>query len=218
MKSLKIVLCAGLAACALHAFAGNKLPMAEWPAAYSVEMETEAGGMKTAIKMFVDGEKQRTEMNAGGMEMISIMRKDQKKVYGLMPAQKMVTESPMPEIPAAEAPSGPEPVCEKVGTTTIEGVNCTEFKVTAGSNTTTWFLNSDNLPVRMVAAGNTTTWKNLKIGAQDASLFEIPAGYSKPGEAAATSDTPAASDEGGAPAEEKPAKKKKKGLGGMLGR
>lgn len=216
MKSLKFLLCFGLAAVAAHA-ASN--PMAAWPKAYSVEMEITAAGNKTVTKMFVDGDKQRMDVNAGGMEMSTIIRKDKKLTYSLMHAQKMVMENPLQDPPAAPATSAPEPVWEKVGSSTVNGVACTEYKVKSGADTTTWFLAADGLPVRMVAGGNTTDWKNFKAGAPEAALFEVPAGYSKPGEAAASSsDNSGGNDNAGAaPAEEKPAKKKK-GLGGMLGR
>ncbi len=225
MKSLKFLLCLGLAAVAAQStFAAGKLPLAEWPKSYSVEMNMAAGGMTTASKMFVDGDKQRVEMNAGGMDMISITRKDQKKIYSLMPAMKMVTETALPDMPAAAATAaGPEPVVEKLGSSTVNGVACTEYKVTTGADVTTWFLSGEGFPVRMVAASSTTDWKNFKAGAQDAALFEVPAGYSAQGQAASssadnTSSSSSNSDAAAAPAaEEKPAKKKGK-LGGMLGR
>ncbi len=221
MKSLKFLLCFGLTAAATTATFADKLPMADWPKAYSVEMEVQAGGMTTATKMFVDGDKQRMDVNAGGMDMSTIIRKDKKLTYSLMHAQKMVMENPLPEAPAAAAaPAGPEPKVEKIGSSTVNGVACTEYKVTVGGDSTNWFLSSDNLPVRMVAGGNTTTWKNFKAGSPDAALFEVPAGYSKPGEASASSsDSSSGGDSSAAPAaDEKPAKKKKKGFGGMLGR
>ncbi len=219
MKYLKYLLCAGAAVVAVHA--AETSPMAAWPKAYSVEMEVSAAGNKTATKMFVDGDKQRMDMNAGGMEMSTIIRKDKKLTYSLMHAQKMVMENPLQEPPAAPAASGPAPVWEKVGSATVNGVACTEYKVKAGNDVTTWFLGGDKLPVRMVAAGNTTDWKNFKAGAPDAAVFEIPAGYSKPGEAPAggsTADSGSAgsANSGAAAPAEQP--KKKKGLGGMLGR
>ncbi len=224
MKYLKFLLCAGAAVVAVHAAENN--PMAAWPKAYSVEMEMTAAGNKTATKMFVDGDKQRMDMNAGGMEMSTIVRKDKKLTYSLMHAQKMVMENPLQEPPATPAASGPAPVWEKVGSATVNGVACTEYKVKAGADVTTWFLGGDNLPVRMVAAGNTTDWKNFKAGAPAAALFEVPAGYSKPGEApasgsdnggsTATSASSGSANSGTAAPAEQP--KKKKGLGGMLGR
>ncbi len=218
MKSLTLLLCLGLSAVATQA--ANTSPMADWPKAYSVEMETTAGGQKSSTKMFVDGDKMRTDMDAGGMQMSSIIRKDKKMSYSLMHAQKMVMENPLQDAPAA-AQTAPEPTWEKVGSATINGQACTEYKMKLGADVTTVFINGDKLPGRMANANMTMDYKNFKAGAPDAALFEVPAGYSKPGEApAASADHRSSSGDtkSAAPAaEEKPAKKKK-GLGGMLGR
>ncbi|HLP08718.1 MAG TPA: DUF4412 domain-containing protein [Opitutaceae bacterium] len=217
MKSLKLLLCLGLAAVGAHA--ASKNPMADWPKAYSVETVTTVAGTTSATKLFVDGDKIRTEMDANGMQMISIIRQDKKVSYTLMPAQKMVMENAIPDAPAAAGQSGPEPTWEKVGSANVNGVACTEYKVTTGADVAHYFLNSDNFLVRLATKDMTMDYKNFKAGAQDAALFEVPAGYSKPGEASASnSDNSGGSNSGAAPApEEKPAKKKK-GLGGMLGR
>ncbi|MFT3830614.1 MAG: DUF4412 domain-containing protein [Opitutaceae bacterium] len=216
MKSLKLLLCVGLAAVAAQA--ASKGPMADWPKAYSVETVTTVAGTTSATKLFVDGDKMRTEMDANGMQMISIIRTDKKVSYTLMPAQKMVMENPIPDVPAA-AQAAPEPTWEKVGSANVNGVACTEYKVTTGADVAHYFLNGDNLLVRLATKDMTMDYKNFKAGAQDAALFEVPAGYSKPGEASASSsDNSSGGNTGAAPAaEEKPAKKKK-GLGGMLGR
>lgn len=228
MKSLKFLLCLGLAA--VGAQAASNCPMAQWPAAYSVETETTANGTKSAMKMFVDGDKTRSEIDANGMQMISIIRKDKKMSYSLMPAQKMVMDNPLQDAPAAAAPAGAEPVWEKIGSEKVNGQDCTVYTVKSGGTVTTYYLGSDKLPVRLKTDAMTMDYKNFKAGAQDAALFEVPAGYTKPGEApAAGSDNSGASasnassnsNSGGtvAPAgePEKPAKKKGK-LGGMLGR
>ena len=219
MKSLKLALCLCLSAVASQA--ANTSPMAEWPKAYSVEMETTAAGQKSATKMFVDGDKIRTDMDAGGMQMSSIIRKDKKKCYSLMHAQKMVMESDLQEPPAAPAQAGEQPKWEKVGSATVNGVACIEYKVVTSGQEMHYFLNSDKYLVRLSSKDMTMDYKNFKAGAPDAALFEVPAGYSKPGEApAASADNSSSSNDSksAAPAaEEKPAKKKK-GLGGMLGR
>lgn len=218
MKSLKFLLCFGLAAVAAQA--ANNSPMAEWPKAYSVEMETTAGGMTTKSKLFVDGDKMRTDMDAGGMQMSTIIRKDKKVSYSLMHAQKMVMENPLQDAPAA-AQAAEEPKWEKIGSATVNGVACTEYKVVTSGQEMHYFLNSDKFLVRLSSKDMTMDYKNFKAGAPDAALFEVPAGYSKPGEApAASADNSNSSNDSksAAPAaEEKPAKKKK-GLGGMLSR
>ena len=219
MKSLKFLLCLAFAAAAAQA--ANNSPMAEWPKAYSVEMETVAGGMTTKSKLSVDGDKMRTDMDANGMQMSTITRQDKKMTYSLMHANKMVMENAIPDAPAAAAQAGAEPVWEKVGSATINGQACTEYKMKTGNDVTTFFINGDKLPVRMTNANVTIDYKNFKADKPDASLFEVPAGYSAQGEApAASADNGNASEESKAAApapEEKPAKKKK-GFGGLLNR
>ena len=219
MKSLKFLLCLAFAAAAAQA--ANNSPMAEWPKAYSVEMETIAGGMTTKSKLSVDGDKMRTDMDANGMQMSTIVRQDKKMTYSLMHANKMVMENAIPDAPAAAAQAGAEPVWEKVGSATINGQACTEYKMKTGNDVTTFFINGDKLPVRMTNANVTIDYKNFKADKPDASLFEVPAGYSAQGEApAASADNGNASEESKAAApapEEKPAKKKK-GFGGLLNR
>jgi hypothetical protein len=177
MKSLKFLLCFGLAPWLPSC---QQLPMAEWPKAYSVEMETTAGGMTTKSKLFVDGDKMRTDMDAGGMQMSTIIRKDKKVSYSLMHAQKMVMENPMQDAPAA-AQAAEEPKWEKIGSATVNGVACTEYKVVTSGQEMHYFLNSDNYLVRLSSKDMTMDYKNFKAGAPDAALFEVPAGYSNPG-------------------------------------
>ncbi len=215
MKSLKFLLCLAFAAAAAQA--ANNSPMAEWPKAYSVEMETVAGGMTTKSKLSVDGDKMRTDAD----QMSTIIRQDKKMAYSLMHANKMVMENAIPDAPAAAAQAGAEPVWEKVGSATINGQACTEYKMKTGNDVTTFFINGDKLPVRMATDSMTIDYKNFKADKPDASLFEVPAGYSAQGEApAASADNGNASEESKAAApapEEKPAKKKK-GFGGLLNR
>ncbi len=215
MKSLKFLLCLAFAAAAAQA--ANNSPMAEWPKAYSVEMETIAGGMTTKSKLSVDGDKMRTDAD----QMSTIIRQDKKMAYSLMHANKMVMENAIPDAPAAAAQAGAEPVWEKVGSATINGQACTEYKMKTGNDVTTFFINGDKLPVRMATDSMTIDYKNFKADKPDASLFEVPAGYSAQGEApAASADNGNASEESKAAApapEEKPAKKKK-GFGGLINR
>ena len=140
MKSLKFLLCLAFAAAAAQA--ANNSPMAEWPKAYSVEMETVAGGMTTKSKLSVDGDKMRTDMDANGMQMSTIIRQDKKMTYSLMHANKMVMENAIPDAPAPAATT-PEPVWEKVGSATINGQACTEYKMKTGNDVTTFFINGE---------------------------------------------------------------------------
>ena len=93
---------------------------------------------------------------------------------------------------------------------------CTEYKVVTSGQEMHYFLNSDKYLVRLSSKDMTMDYKNFKAGAPDAALFEVPAGYSKPGEASASNSSSSNSDSGAAAPAEQP--KKKKGLGGLMKR
>ena len=54
---------------------------------YSAEMEITTAGTTMKDKVFADDGKMRTEMDAQGMQMVSIIRPDEQKIYSVMPAQ-----------------------------------------------------------------------------------------------------------------------------------
>ena len=154
---------------------------------YSADMViTTQDGTTMTNKIYAADGKIRTEMNTHGMQMISIMRPDQQKVYSVMVAQKMVMEMPYDAEKfkkQAAAASGPEGKFDLVGPDTVDGVACTKYKVTGtdGKVIFYWVDTAKKLPVKMAAADNTfsMTWKNYQVGPQDASLFEPPADYQK---------------------------------------
>jgi len=159
------------------------------PSDFSVEMVTHAGGQDIATKMYKDKDKTRMETSMPGMDSISIVRQDLKKMYTLMPGQKMYMEMELnPAMVAADvtAPKG-EVKWEKLGSETVNGTACDKYKLTStleGKTTEMfYFLDSKGYPVRteMTMAGQTMSvdYKNWKEGSQEASLFEIPAGYNK---------------------------------------
>lgn len=159
------------------------------PSDFSVEMVTHAGGQDIASKMFKDKDKTRVETSMPGMESVSIVRQDLKKMYTLMPGQKMYMEmdlNPAMAAPDLTAPKG-DMKWEKLGSETVNGTACDKYKVTATvdgkSSEMIYFLDSKGYPVRteMSAGGQTMSvdYKNWKEGSQEAALFEIPAGYNK---------------------------------------
>lgn len=165
---------------------GSPLKM---PSDHSVEMVTQTGGQTMSTLMFKSKEKTRVETKAHGMDSVSIMREDLKKMYMLMPAQKMYMEMPLnPAAAPADmtAPKG-DVKWEKLGAETINGAPCDKYKVTTtyeGKTTEMfYYIDAQGRPARteMTSSGQTIVvdYKNWKEGAQDASLFEVPAGYSK---------------------------------------
>lgn len=153
---------------------------------YSADMLfTTDKGQNFTQKVYNDDGKIRTEMSMQGMQMVTIVRPDLQKVYQVMVDQKMVMEMPFDpnkfkkQMAAANGPQGTFAV---VGPETVEGVACTKYKVTSSKDKNVFFFWIDagtKAPVKMAAEDNSVTihWKNYKAGPQDASLFEVPAGY-----------------------------------------
>ncbi len=120
-----------------------------------------------------------------------IVRTDKQEGYMLMPAQKMYMQL---DFPQAQAQSGAQTAdsdveITEVGAETVEGQSATKYKMIMKDGSAGGFLwiTKDGIVMKMdgvVKNGNdksriTMTLKNLKIGSQDAALFEVPAGYTK---------------------------------------
>lgn len=140
-------------------------------------------GKTITDKIYMDDGKVRTEMSMSGMQIISIIRPDLKKIYTVMDAQKMVMEMPydaakiMKNLP----PTTGDGKFETIGPDTVDGVACTKYKVT-NKNGKVFFMWNDaakKTPVKMTSEDGTFVmlWKNYQAGPQPASLFEPPSGY-----------------------------------------
>jgi Domain of unknown function (DUF4412) len=151
-------------------------------------METSAGTFTGRV--FFSADKERTETEAGGMQSVTIVRRDRNLVWTLMPVQRMVSEADLKSArDPARAPTGEDVRISVVGNETVEGVATTKYKLIAKDGEAggfMWFTREgiamkmdllqkeEGKPSRM-----TLTLRNLKIGPQDAQLFEVPEGYSK---------------------------------------
>lgn len=119
---------------------------------------------------------------------IVISRMDKGVAWVLVPAQKIYMEQsidPKNMTVTSEKVEG-EVNRELVGTGTISGMKADKYKVTYNMNGMEgmmyqWIAPSLNLPVRTEAGDGSWTveYTNIKTGPQPASLFEVPAGYSK---------------------------------------
>ena len=141
-------------------------------------------GTTMTSKVYTDNGKVRTEISTQGMQVVSILRADEKKMYSIMPSQRMVIVMPLDadKISAVTAvTSGENAKVETVGPDAVDGVPCTKYKMTTKDNRVLfWWVNSaTKTPVQMAADDGSFTlaWKNYKVGPQDASLFEPPKDY-----------------------------------------
>jgi uncharacterized protein DUF4412 len=164
--------------------AGLPVPTVEYSA--DRVMETDAGTFEG--KVYAAKDKERSETSMRGMTSVMILRRDRQLGYMLMPAQKMYQQM---DFAKAQQQSGGQAADQvditEVGTETIEGQSTTKYKLIMKDGSAGGFMwfTKDGILMKMdtvVKNGRdksrmTITLKNLQVGAQDASLFEVPAGY-----------------------------------------
>lgn len=156
-----------------------------WAQEFSADMESRVGKETTSAKIYVSGPKVRMEM----AEMTMIILNDKKISLMVMPAEKMYMEHPIDTQRAPKVEKNFDGEIERVsmGKETVNGQDTEKFKVTYLENGKTvsayQWLKDQTIPVRIEAVDGSWSmdYKNLKIGAQPADLFEPPAGYAKMG-------------------------------------
>lgn len=142
-------------------------------------------GMTINSKVYVDNGRVRTETNANGMNITSIMLPEKKMAYTVMDQQKMVMEMPLSDAMVKKmnaSTGGAGAKFDLVGPDTIDGVPTTKYKMTVGNDPKVfyWWINTAaKTPVKMTADDGSVTllWKNYKTGPQEAALFQPPTGY-----------------------------------------
>jgi hypothetical protein len=167
---------------------GTAMAADELPRQYSADMEVEAYGQTMALKVFMDEGKARSEMEMPGAmqglglsRLVTIARPDLGKVYLLYPDTKTYEEQPLrpgdTQISAATAPGADT---EPLGTEMVNGVPSKKYQVSySGQTMWVWTSVADGVPVKMQSVDGSTliNVKNVRLGPQPASLFEVPAGY-----------------------------------------
>ena len=150
---------------------------------FSADMVSRMGKQAMAAKIFVSGEKVRTEMPGS----IMITRNDKKISWMIMPAEKMYMEQPidMSQAPKTAKEFEGELERKSLGMETIDGQQTEKFQVTytEGGKTVSVYqwIQDGQFPVKIEAVDGTWSveYKNLKAGPLPADLFEPPADYQK---------------------------------------
>lgn len=159
-------------------------------AEYSGDRVIESAQGTFTQKVYSASGKERMEMDMAGMQSVMILRPDKKLGWMLMPAQRMYMELDLSKAKEQTGSGPPDDVTiEKVGVETVEGHSATKYKMLMRDKSAGGFMwfTDDGIPIKMDMLskdGNqksriTMTLRNLKTGKQDASLFELPSGYSK---------------------------------------
>jgi hypothetical protein len=155
---------------------------------YSADRVIETTSGTFTGKVFSAKDKERAEMNMGGMQSVMILRRDKQLGWMLMPAQKMYMTM---DFAKAQQQSGAAPNDQveiaAAGAETIEGVSTMKYKMLMkdGSGGGFIWITDQGIPVKMDMLSKsggeksrmTVTLKNLKIGSQDTQLFDLPNGY-----------------------------------------
>jgi len=149
---------------------------------FSADMVAKTKDWAFKGKFFVSGDKSRMESREG----ITITRIDKKLVWVLMPDQKMYMQTPLgPDSLAGQTEKMPGEVERKlIGTETIEGKLTDKYRIVANTDKQKsvillWLIKGLNIPAKTAAEDGSWVfeYKNIKTGAQPASLFEVPADY-----------------------------------------
>lgn len=150
-------------------------------------MTTKEGTSKG--KIYFKKDKSRMELDTKLQEgMIMITRMDKKVAWNIMPKKKMYMEIPltMKNKPMVEEKMEGELERKQVGSETIDGHPTKKYLITykSGNNKEQvyqWWATDINFPVKTASIGGdwVQEYKNIKIGPQSDSLFELPSGYQK---------------------------------------
>jgi Domain of unknown function (DUF4412) len=155
---------------------------------YSADRIIESDAGSFTGKVYATRDKERTEMHMAGMQSVMITRRDKQVGWMLMPAQKMYQQL---DFAKAQARSGAAPDGEveitQMGSETVEGLGTTKYKMLMKDGSAGGFIwiTAQGIAVKMDMLSKSgkertrvaMTLKNLQVGGQDASLFELPAGY-----------------------------------------
>jgi outer membrane lipoprotein-sorting protein len=146
-----------------------------------------SGGKTMTSKFYMKDGKVRMEMEAAG-GMYTIVRKDLKKVWMIMPSAKsyMEIEEGKEQQRLPEEKMKGEVSRKEVGKEVVDGHPTTKYEITTKVEEKSmtffqWLATDINFPVKTAATDGSWTmeYKDIKIGGQPDSLFELPEGYKK---------------------------------------
>jgi len=148
---------------------------------------THKGTVGTTGKIYYKADRFRMDMKAPN-EITMITRMDKKVIWNIMPKEKMYMELPfdLKNKPLVEEKLEGEIERKHVGNETIDGHPTKKYLITykhgnKKEQVYQWLATDINFPVKNAAIDGSWVqeFKNIKMGSQPNSLFELPAGYKK---------------------------------------
>lgn len=153
-------------------------------AEFSADMINQAQGKTLQSKIYMKKNKIRLETK--GQEAYSILRTDKNVAWMVFPKDKAYMEM-VPQVPQVQGEKLKGEVSRKyLGSETIDGRPTKKYEVILkdadiSDKAYQWVATDLNYPIKISAVDGSwsTEYKNIKVGAQPDSLFELPAGYEK---------------------------------------
>jgi outer membrane lipoprotein-sorting protein len=143
-------------------------------------------GRSVKGKIFMKDKKMRMENK--GMPGYNIIRSDRNLMWMVMPSSKSYMEM---KVDPANKPKTEEKIAgeitrKKIGSETINGHPTDKYEITYTNKGKTdkmyqWMATDIKFPVKTAAVDGSFSqeYKNIKMGGQPDSLFEVPSGYKK---------------------------------------
>jgi hypothetical protein len=171
-------------------------PFVGAPSQYRVDVVTSRKtGTALTMRMYVDGNKRRTEQETNNGPLVLILRGDINLMYTVIVNRKAYRVRPLDpsllkSLDTYEFAKDMLFSSGKVGAETIKGQVCDKYRFWAATENTAsggetkstgsgfiWISQTTHLPVMSETNDTTTQWENLDVGPQDVSLFTPPAEY-----------------------------------------
>lgn len=159
---------------------------------FSADTAMTGGGVPMTGKVYVSGKMFRQDVNTASFKQITILNADKKVAYIIYPTRKEYAEIRDPRIAAQNPRSDAEltkmATKKAMGKEKVNGFMCEKavytVKKSPSNKITRWFCKDLNwvmkTEMKMGTMGTRVEeMKNVKIGKQPASLFEVPKGYKK---------------------------------------
>lgn len=173
-----------LGLCSVFALYAETLPVASVEYSADRTISSEMGEMQQ--KVFHSFGKERIEMQMEGMQTVMISRPDLGKFWNLMPMLEIYMEIDAEKAGAMTGQAPEDMTIEKMGPDTVQGIAATKYKMLMKDKSAGGFiwLSAEHIPLQMdfisKEAGEKSRVKmsmsNLRLGKQDAALFELPEG------------------------------------------
>jgi|UniRef100_A0A7V6A5U3 hypothetical protein len=158
-------------------------------AEFSATMITKAGGMDIPGKVYVKGDKMRSEIQAAGHPVINILRPDKKVAWIIMPQQKAYMEMPInagTQQQMLTLSEQQKAKLKKLGNETIDGYTCDKYATTMDHHGKSmkafvWIPPDLGVPIKIVAEDGSFSmeYKEIRPGGVEDSRFEPPQDYTK---------------------------------------